>query len=285
MIEKLDFEFEALVNDVSVLKVKTGIGNAKTQLKIDLPNAFQSCISNQHVRKLTFRFTTEFDDESEINKAGFWFAPDLAQHLIDNVETFFEDILIDTFWAKSLDIACEYTKDHLRKTAKDYIYRESDIKGFFGGPITLREHVICYFRGKKRALPACEHKRLELLEKYKSESVQIDFNERKFWNDYTWSQVKEESNQMLKTFCVTTSTVPQCLVYKNLASADYECHKRPANGKIYRQMDIVVDQCRVCYTNSDQEFKNQEDVVLPNSVFLLVTFRALPDLITRKHKI
>ena len=277
----LNVEFEILLHQVSISKSIVSIEKEKSlQLKVIIPNAFESCILNKHIREITFRFTTEFDEEAKINEEGYWFPPNLAQFLIKNVETYFEDCLIDSF---CFELACEITKENLEKTAKDYDYSESDVRGFFDSPRHLAEHYICCFRGKQRALPKCKHKRQQLLQKYKEESLQLDFDDEKFWNDYTWSQLKQEKMQMLKTIRVTTVTTPNSLVYKTLDFADYKRHKKPADGKIHRQMDIYIDRCRLCYIGSDHEFKPEKDCNLPNLVSFLVTFRMLSELTIKKN--
>ena len=137
----LNVEFEILLDQVSISKSIVSIEKEKSlPLKVTIPNAFESCISNQHTRKITFRFTTEFDEEAKINEEGYWFPPNLAQCLIKNIETYFEDCLIDNYWAISLELACEITKENLEQTADDYDYSESDVRGFFDSPRHLAEH-------------------------------------------------------------------------------------------------------------------------------------------------
>jgi len=277
--DNLPFDLVILVDSIVVFETKFAIERYKNvEIEWTLKDSYRLCRAGKHVHHITFQLTSRFDDEMKINAAGFWDVPNVAQYLIKNIITFLKEISLDCYWAASLDLVNAVTDDCMMKISNDYKYTEMDVKGFFGRPYPLENHVFVMFQGVERSMPKDKSDRKILLQEYEEKSKNVNFDKEQFWNDYTWSVIREEKKELLKQFSVTTKTSPNSLVYRSLSCADYKLHKRPESGLICREIDIKIGRCRICYQEKGVPLDFEAEEPLPRETKFLIQFRSLSEI-------
>lgn len=283
---KLPVEFDILHNNVILYRESVQLeGNQQVSTRVSFPLPPDSCKIGIHARRLMFRFTTDYDDEKAIRDSGLRMVNDFAAHLIESVETFVEDHLIDRLFA--FDLLVALTDDEKRKSSADYQYKPDEV------PRRLKDHRVSVIDGIERLVPIDPQKRKALLKEAKTTGIDIE----KFWDDYTWSELRKESSQLFKEIgAETSSTLNHPAIHKYKI---FNCGfpERPADGKITRNLVYWNRFCRFCYATDDVPFvyREEEDYTCkdlvddkeiqtpktPKTISFHVNFRPLSDLTFR----